>query len=183
MKLSILLFLFCLPAAAQVAPAATNDTPATKEQIEKLFEVMHIREQSHLMMDSMQKQMLAMSTQSIKVRYPQITAAELARANRISEETFKDLPLDAMLDDMIPIYQKHLTPADVDAMIAFYSSPTGQKLMQQMPQITQEAMQVSYKRMQKQIDRVLQRVDDSIKEDESKPQKASPEQKPDNKPN
>lgn len=186
MRIPVILTIFCLliPAAAQVTVSISNDHPATKEQIQKLFEVMHIREQSHLMMDSMQKQMQAMSTQTLKMRYPQITAAELARANRISEESFKDLPLDAMLDDMIPIYQRHLTQTDVDSMIVFYSSPTGQKLMQQMPEITQEAMQVSYQRMQKQIDRVLQRVEDSMKEDEqAKPAKSSPQQKSPANPN
>jgi hypothetical protein len=156
----------CLCAAAQITVSVANDTPATKEQIQKLFEVMQIRQQSHLMMESIQKQMQAMTTQTIKLKYPQITAAELARATKISEESLKAVPVDALLDDMIPIYQKHLTGNDVDAMIVFYSSPTGKKLMQEMPEITQEAMQVSYSRMQKQIDAVMQRVDDSVKEDE-----------------
>jgi len=160
----LLLLSLCIPAAAQVTVSVANDAPATKEQIQKLFEVMQIRQQSHLMMDSLQKQMQVMATQSIKTRYPQITAAELARATKISEDSLKDIPMDAILDDMIPIYQKHLTQTDVDAMITFYSSPTGKKLMQQMPEITQEAMQVSYKRMQKQIDAVMQRVEDSVKE-------------------
>lgn len=159
-------FCLCIPTCAQETVADASTSPATKEQVQKLFEVMQIRQQSHLMIDSLQKQMQAMSTQTIKARYPQITAAELARANKISEDVMKDVPIDAMLDDMIPIYQKHLTQADVDAMIVFYSSPTGKKLMQQMPEITQEAMQVSYHRMQKQIDAVMERVDESMKENE-----------------
>jgi uncharacterized protein len=174
MRLSILLVLFCLPAMAQVTVSVANPDPATKEQIQKLFDVMQIREQSHRMMDSIQKQMQAMSTQTIKTRYPQITAAELAKANRITEESLKQVPMDAILDGMIPIYQKHLSQTDVDAMIVFYSSPTGKKLMQEMPAITQEAMQMSYQHMQKQIDDVLRRVDDSMKEEEQpKPQKPS----------
>jgi uncharacterized protein len=182
--LQIALVLLCLPATAQVTVSIANDSPATKEQIQKLFDVMQIRQQSHVMMDSVQKQMQAMSTQTIQARYPQITMAQLARATKISQEALKDLPLDAMLDDMIPVYQKHLTQTDADAMIAFYSSPTGQKLVQQMPEITQEAMQISYKRMQKQIDAVMQRVEDSMKEDEQpKPQKPSPGESPPTKPN
>jgi uncharacterized protein len=156
----------CIPAFAQVTVSVANDNPASKEQVQKLFEVMEIRQQSHLMMDSLQKQMQAMTAQTIRNRYPQITAAELARANKISEESMKSIPLDAILDDMIPIYQKHLTQTDVDAMIAFYSSPTGHKLMEEMPQITQEAMQVSYLHMQKQIDSVMKSVDDSMKQDD-----------------
>jgi uncharacterized protein len=173
-----LLIPLSIPVTAQDVSIA-NDNPATKEQIQRLFDVMQIREQSHRMMDSIQKQMQAMSTQTIKLRYPQISAAELARANSITEESLKQIPMDAILDDMIPIYQKHLAQTDVDAMIVFYSSPTGKKLMQEMPAITEEAMQMSYQHMQKQIDQVLQRVDESMKESEQpKPQKRSTQPSP-----
>jgi uncharacterized protein len=169
--INVLLVAFLsFPILAQENPSNPADSPATKEQIQKLFDVMQIRQQSHLMMDSIGKQMQAMTTQTIKARYPQITGAELARATRISEQSLKAVPVDELLDDMVPIYQKHLTQADVDAMIVFYSSPTGKKLMQEMPEITQEAMAVSYKRMQKQIDAVMQQVDNSVKNEEnSKP--------------
>jgi len=184
MKFSIVMFLLCLPAVAQVTTSTPDTNPATKEQIQKLFDVMQIREQSHRMMDSVEKQMQAMSTQTIKTRYPQITAAELARANRITEESLRQVPMDAILDGMIPIYQKHLSQADVDAMIVFYSSPTGKKLMQEMPAITQEAMTMSYQHMQKQIDDVLRRVDESMKEEEQpKARTPSSQQKPTTNPN
>jgi len=173
----------CLATTAQVAAPAATDSPSTKEQIQQLFDVMEIRKQTRLMMDSMQQQMRAMSSETIKSRYPEITPAQMARLNRISDETLKNFPVDAMLDDMIPIYQKHLTRADVDAMIVFYSSPTGKKLMQDMPQITQEAMQVSYKRMQKQIDQVMQRVEDMVKEDQQEKKQGNSPQAPSAKPN
>jgi uncharacterized protein len=157
----------CLPAAlAQVTVSVTNDTPATNEQIEKLFAVMEVRQQTHRMMDSMVQQMQAVSTATIKARYPQVTGAELAKLNRISEEVLRDMPLDAMLDDMIPVYRKYLNQGDVDAMIVFYQSPTGKKLINQMPQITQEAMQVSYRHMEKQVDVVMDKVENMMKEDQ-----------------
>jgi len=176
---TLLPIFLCVCVMAQVTTSVPDANPATKEQIQKLFDVMQIREQSHRMMDSVEKQMQAMSTQTIKTRYPQITAAELARANRITAESLKEVPMDAILDDMIPIYQKHLNQADVDAMIAFYSSPTGKKLMQQLPQITQEAMQASYQRMQKQIDGAMKRVEDMVKEEQQeKQQKSDPKPNP-----
>lgn len=167
-----------ISAAAQVTVSVANDKPATKEQIQRLFDVMDIRKQSHLMMESMQKQMQTMTAQMLKTRYPQITPAELARAAKISADSLKDVPMDAMLDDMIPIYQKYLTQTDVDAMIAFYSSPTGKKLMQEMPEITQEAMQVSYQRMQKQIDNAMQRVDDMVKQEQQEKNRQNESTKP-----
>jgi uncharacterized protein len=167
-KLRILLLLsLSLSSVAQTVQP--TDAPASKDQILKLFDVMDIRKQSRLMMQSMEQQMRTTNVQAMKARYPQITPEQLDRINKISAESMKDFPLDAMLDDMIPIYQKHLTSTDVDAMIAFYSSPTGKKLMQQLPQITQEAMQASNARVQKHMQAVLQHVDEMMKENQ--PQK------------
>lgn len=176
MKLTILALAFCLClplALGQVAAAPSSEAPASKEQIEKLFEVMEIRQQTLTMMASMQQQMETMTAETIRTRYPQITPSQMVRLNQISDEMLKDFPVDGMLSDMIPIYQKHLNQADIDAMIAFYSSPTGKKLMQQLPQITQEAMQVSYHRMQKQVDATMKRVEDMVNQEKQQQQKTA----------
>ena len=164
-QLRLLLVVFLsLPTFAQVAAPA--DVPATKDQILKLFDVMDIHKQTRAMMATIERQTRTTSMEALKARYPRITPEQLERVNKISEESMRDFPVDAMLDDMIPIYQKHLTGTDVDAMITFYSSPTGKKLMQQLPQITQEAMQASNARVQKHIDAVLQRVEEMMKEEQ-----------------
>jgi uncharacterized protein len=49
-------------------------------------------------------------------------------------------PTDEMLTDMTAIYQKHLSKDDVDGLIAFYSSPAGQHLLDAQPVIAQEYM-------------------------------------------
>ena len=41
--------------------------------------------------------------------------------------------------DMVPVYQKHLSKSDVEEMIKFYSTPTGQKILREMPAMTAEA--------------------------------------------
>jgi uncharacterized protein len=162
----------CLPATAQVA--SPTAPPATKEQIQRLFTVMDISKQTRLAMISMERQTQAATTEALKTRYPQITQAQLDRVRRISEESMRDFPVDGMLDDMIPVYQKYLTQTDVDAMIAFYSSPTGKKLMHDMPQIMQEALQASNTRIQKQMATAMQRIDAMMKEEEQKQQSAPP---------
>jgi len=165
--LTAILLGVCMPAAlAQVTVSVAGDTPSTSEQIQRLFAIMEVREQTHRMMNSMVQQMQDMSEATIKARYPQISGAELAKLDRISEEVLKEMPLDAMLDDMIPVYQKYLNQSDVDAMIVFYQSPTGKKLIAEMPLITQEAMQVSYRHMEKQVDAVMQKVEDMVKEEQ-----------------
>jgi len=164
MKFLVSLLLLCLPAVAQTP--APGDAPASPEQIRKLFDVMDIRNQTRLMMKSIERQMRITNEEALKTHYPRVTSEQLDRANKISAESMKDFPIDAMLDNMVPIYQKHLTRTDVDTMIAFYSTSTGKKLMQQMPQITQEAMQASNGLVQKHIDAVLERVDEMMKQEQ-----------------
>ncbi len=159
-------------ALAQQASPSPGDAPASKEDIQKLFEVMQIHQQMRQVMDAMMKQQTTMMHETLKRHYPQISVERLARADRLMQETMKDMPMDAMLDDMIPIYQRHFSKTDIDAMTVFYGSPTGQKMMQEMPALTSESMQASYARLQKQMDAIMQRAEQIAKEDQEQPKSA-----------
>jgi uncharacterized protein len=179
LSLAIIL-LVVLATSAQQATPLTGETPASKEDIQKLFEVMQIHQQMRQVMDAMMKQQSVMVHETLKKRYPQTSAEKIAQADRLIAETMKDMPMDAMLDDMIPIYQRHFSKTDIDAMSTFYASPTGQKMMQEMPALTTESMQASYARMQKQMDTIMQRAEQIVKQDqeehESKPTPSSQSQ-------
>jgi hypothetical protein len=166
------IFFLATAAVAQQPAAFPGDAPATKEDVQKLFEVMQIHQQMRQVMDAMMKQQTTMIHETLKRRYPQISAERIARADRLIAETTKDMPMDAMLDDMIPIYQRHFSKTDIDAMSTFYASATGQKMMQEMPALTSESMQASYARMQKQMDAIMQRAEQIVKEDPEKPKSA-----------
>ena len=167
--LSFVVVLFATSAVfAQQAPAP-GDAPASKVEVEKLFEVMQVHQQMRQVMDAMMKQQTAMIHETLKKRYPQTSADKIARADQLIAETMKDMPMDAMLDDMIPIYQRHFSKTNIEDMTTFYASPTGQKMMQEMPALTTESMQASYARMQKQMDAMMQRAEQIVKEDQEKP--------------
>ncbi len=78
-----------------------------------------------------------------------------------------------MLQATIPVYQKHWTKADVDAMVAFYSTPTGQKMLKELPATMAEAMQaitpIMRKRMDAMTERVHQEVAQMVKDSKTKP--------------
>lgn len=42
----------------------------------------------------------------------------------------------------VPIYVKHLTREELEAAVAFYSSPEGRSMVQKLPAIMQESMEV-----------------------------------------
>ena len=71
---------------------------------------------------------------------PDATPEQLAKVDKFAESIFNDMPVDEMIEVMIPIYQKHLTKSDLDSISAFYVTPVGQKLLREQPAMTQEAM-------------------------------------------
>lgn len=144
------------------------DTPATRDDVLQLFSVMNIKQQMRAIMDSMMQQQKSLVHDMARRKNPNVTTEELGRVDRIMDESVKDFPIAGILDDMVPVYQKHLTSADVSAMSAFYSSPTGQKLLREMPAMTSEAMQASYGRLQKQMEAVAERAEKAIKDNEQR---------------
>jgi uncharacterized protein len=53
--------------------------------------------------------------------------------------------LEQLLDLSVPVYDKYLSDEDVKGLIAFYSSPLGQKAINAMPKVTTECMEVGRK--------------------------------------
>jgi len=88
---------------------AQTDAPATREDVLKLFDVMKIHEQMTSVMTTIATQQRTMMHEGMRKHFPQISDAELARLDKFTTDTMKDMPIDGMLDDMIPVYQKHLS--------------------------------------------------------------------------
>jgi hypothetical protein len=145
-------------ATAQTTVSITPDA-ASKEDVKKLFEVMASREQMGQMMQQLFAQMRTLNREQIKKRRPDVTEGELARMDRESEDLIKNFPMDEMLNDMVPVYQRHFTKSEVDALTAFYSSPPGQKFLHEMPAVTAETMRAVYPRIEQQVDAALKRAE------------------------
>jgi hypothetical protein len=74
----------------------------------------------------------------------------------------KAFPWDEMLQAMVPVYQKHLSKGDIEAIVAFYSTPTGQKLLREMPAMMGEAIQAMTPLLRKQMDAMTEHVQQEI---------------------
>jgi uncharacterized protein len=182
MKLATMLMLGLMTGAGAMVraqesaqtPAATalpEDQQATKEQVTKLFEVMRLRQQ----MDSMMKMIPAMAQQTAQQQQKamldqlggssKLTPEQQAKVNemttRILDKAIASYPTDGILADATAVYQRHISREDADAMIAFYSSPAGQHLLDAQPVIMHEYMPMVMERM-KGMNKVL--ADDVAKE-------------------
>jgi uncharacterized protein len=157
--LFVFLLAFSMSAGAQTTVSVAPDT-ASKEDVRKLFDVMASREQMKQMMQQVFAQMRTLNHDELKKRHPDVSEDDLARLDRQSEDLLKNFPLDEMLSDMVPIYQRHFSKPEIDALIAFYSSPPGQKFLHEMPAVTAETMKAVYPRIQREVDAALKRAEE-----------------------
>lgn len=180
MKRFLLVLLLCLSLSGfSAAQQSASATPATKEDIQRYMQLVHSREMMTKMMDAMAKPMHDMVHQQYLKNKDKLPADFEARMNKEMDDRFKNFPWDEMFQAMVSVYQKHFTNGDVDALVAFYSGPTGQKLFNEMPAIMAEAMQAVMPLMQKNMEGMNKRLQDEIaamiKESEAKPGTATPQ--------
>jgi hypothetical protein len=163
---------------AQQDPA---DSPATKEDVQRYLEVMHSREMMSKIIEAMTKPMHQMMHEQYEKDKDKLPADFETRMNKLMDDTMKSFPWDEMLDSMVPVYQKHFTKGDIDHLVAFYSTPTGQKVMRELPAITAESMQSIMPIMKQKIEAMTremqQQVAEMIKQSEAKPGQNPPSSK------
>jgi len=163
-KLILALFLGVVCVASVSAQQATNDSPASKEDIERYLEVMHARDMMTKMVDAMSKPMHQMIHEQFEKDKAKLPPDFEARMDKMLDDEMKSFPWGEMLDAMVPVYQKHLTKGDVTALIAFYNSPTGQKVLREMPEVMQEAMEAVMPIMRRQMEAMTQRMQQEVAE-------------------
>ena len=160
-----------------VTPAlGQGNAPPTRQDVLGLFDLMHVREQVGPAMESIARQQRAIILDNLRRQNPHIPPRQLIRLDRFTTDILNELPIEAMINDMVPVYQKHLTKSDVDAMSAFYSSPVGEKLVREMPAMTIESMQAASPRIQTFMDKVMERAQ-AMASDQQEKKAPAPETK------
>jgi hypothetical protein len=138
LPIAIMCLAFSLPCLAQNA-----DDPASRDDIILLLQTMH----SH---DLLQKTM-EVQTQSMRQLFHDMLLKDTgkvppdfdARFKKAMDNLIKGMPMDDITQAMIPAYQKHFTHGDIAAMNTFYSSPVGQKVLQELPAVMQDGMRAA----------------------------------------
>jgi hypothetical protein len=137
------------------APVVPPDQQPSSEQLKKLFAAMHTQENMQSVMKLMphllQQQLQNQENQKLANRSgaltPEQQAALEATMSKFMQKALSVYSSDDMLADIAAIYQRHMTRADVDAYIAFYSSPAGQRMVSLQPAMMKESMPVIMKHM------------------------------------
>ena len=181
----VLVAMFSVAAIAQQS-ASTNATSASgsqplppnaasREKVLQLLNLMNLKKTTDIAMRTAMQQAKTTATQGFLKEMPDATPDQLKHFSNMLEGSMQDIfdsmHFDEMIEIMIPIYQRHFTNADMDAVLAFYASPAGQKFLNETPQIMQESMiamgPLQQKMMQEMMQKLRQRTE-KLMEDEKK---------------
>ncbi len=82
-------------------------------------------------------------------------------------------------DDMVKLYVKEFTEAEIKEMTRFYETPVGRKVMKKMPQISAEAAAIGQARIQGHMSELTNVIQDAAKNyQDGKQPKADPKADP-----
>jgi hypothetical protein len=124
-------YLMALLAAVSLSAAvhARSADPAELQALAlEMLEVTGAADMGNLMVD----QMLPMMEPSFRQGYPNASDAQIAEALAIFAEGFRARN-DQMNRDIAEIYEDLLSADDMRAIIAFYRTPAGQRVLEAMP--------------------------------------------------
>jgi len=162
---------------AKAKPEGLAADAPTRDQVMKLLDLLQIRKSMSLMMDGMKQAMKQGAEETFRERVPNPTPKQLEALNGMVDDLMADMPLDEMIEAMVPIYRRHLSKSDVDEVIRFYSSAVGQKLLREQPQMIQEGMQAGGEIQQKRMDQMMAKIrerTEKMAEEEEKDKAATP---------
>jgi len=123
------------------AQSSADDSPATKADVERYFQVVKSHDMMKKLMATMTQSMHQMMHEQYLKHKDELPANYESKMSAMMDDMFANMPMDEMMQAMVPAYQKHLTKGDIDNLVAFYSTPTGEKLLRDMPAIMAESMQ------------------------------------------
>ena len=162
----LVMALFAFVSVATAAEPAA-DTAKNKELAEKLMNTLKISEMMTRSLDMMKKMQLNMMAKRLKGQELQ-NMEELNRS--MMDLAAKELNWEKLKDPFINIYAESFTAEELEAMIKFYESPVGKKLVEKQPEMQQKTMQL----MQTIMMKLMPEFDKLAKDFAEKHKKAAP---------
>lgn len=131
-KLLIFIFLLCFSSTAMLGQE-NNISKEYKETVVKMFEVTGTANIYKTMINGM-----------FDMYRRQLTDVPEDFFDKLQKE-FHTSAINELNDLLIPVYHNHLSKEDLEVVIEFYESPTGQRFVSKTPVIMQEAMVIGEK--------------------------------------
>ena len=131
-----------------------------------LFEAIQLRRT----MESSQASAMQQAAATVQQMFKPESGAQGAEARRqldallqgVMEDVRTLLPTDKMLEAVVPVYQRHFTSDDINAMIAFQTSPVGKKMIGLQPVMMQETVQALTPLQQQALPELMKRMNERV---------------------
>jgi uncharacterized protein len=149
---------FAIPCFAQ-----NSDEPASKDDVILYLRTMHSHDLVKKMMDVQVASMEQLFRDQIRKEKGSVPPEFDRLFKKEMDDLVKGMPLDEITNAMIPAYQKHFTKGDISAMNAFYSSPVGQKVLDEVPEVMREGSQAAMSIMSKYLGDWMERMQKDFK--------------------
>jgi hypothetical protein len=152
-------FLTIIILAAAVPLFATEPNPSLRQRelVEKLLEVTNVNQASLAMMDAVFVQIEKQFVASAEARGNR--PADIAESKELfSEFRQRSSKIDLagiMQEAYIRIYAKYFTEEELEALIAFYSTPAGKKSIEVMPDLAREGMEAGARELSPKIVQIM----------------------------
>jgi len=130
-------------AAATLACSVAFSAPPSEAQVTQLLEVSRSKE---MLEGTMQQQLQGVSQQLVAhlIEGKNLSQAEQEKVSAVMQRAMDTLGKNLAWEKVKPIFVKLYTDSfeaeDVQAMIGFYQSSAGQKMLEKTPQLMQNAM-------------------------------------------
>jgi hypothetical protein len=144
--------------------AQAADEPASKDDIILYLRTMRSHDMFQRIMEVQSQNMQQLFRDQMLKEKGSVPPEFDAHFKKAMDDMIKGMPIDDITQAMIPAYQKHFTKADIEAMNAFYSSPVGQKVLQELPVVVQEGSQAAMPILSKYLDEWKDRMQQQLKE-------------------
>ncbi|PSH05485.1 MAG: hypothetical protein CXZ00_02005 [Acidobacteria bacterium] len=150
-RMGVLVLLCTMTGGLGIAQqGAPDSTRPSREQVLKLMSVMGVRQNVNATLKNMQDQVKVSARTTFQINHPEVDLTTLKKLDAVFDSV-KLFGFDEIEDTLIPVYQKHLSSADVQAGIDFYSSAAGKRLMEKMPLVVRESNESGGKLVQEKL--------------------------------
>jgi uncharacterized protein len=153
-------------AQAKASKSALAPDAPSREDVLKLFDMLQLSKTMDAVLKGAKQQSKEVAEQMIQEKVPEATPEQKKQFEEMMDDVFTEAMgpkvMNEILEATVPVYQRHLTKSDLQAMIAFYSSPVGQKLLREQPAMVQESMQAAAAIQQRVARSIFLKIDERM---------------------
>jgi hypothetical protein len=164
-KASLLLCVLLFPMMTSYGQQLPADMPS-RQQVLDLFAAIQLRRTMEASQEVAMQSAVNTVQQMMRQRGVTLDASMQRQMEAMMRGVMEDvravLSVDEMLEAVIPIYQRHFTVDDVNAIIAFQNSPVGKKMVSLQPVMMQESAQALAPVQQRAMPELMKRLNERM---------------------